>query len=304
MSTYYRSSLVLILFSLLTANALANANAQNTQKDTLNRDVARQDAHQDPQWQLIQSHLPDPTTATAAQLEMAADVLRARRFPEDAIEYYGYALQRGGDAPQLLNKMGVTELELRHPAQARAYFQRVVKIKKKNPEGWNNLGALEYMEGRYGAAISDYSRAIKLDKTSATFHSNLGTAYFDKKEFESARKEYDIALKLDPGMLQHHGTAGVTTRMLSPEDHARFCYELARLYARRGDEETMLHYLTMASEGGFDILSEMGSDPLLTSYRKDPRILLIVTNAKALRGNHLAQASGVPPPPLPPPVHE
>src|SRR3984885_3247938 len=170
MGTYYRSSLVLILFSLLTANALANANAQNTQKDTLNRDVPRQEAHQDPQWQLIQSHLPDPTTATAAQLEMAADVLRARRFPEDAIEYYGYALQRGGDAPQLLNKMGVTELELRHPAQARAYFQRVVKIKKKNPEGWNNLGALEYMEGRYNAAISDYSRAIKLDKTSATFH--------------------------------------------------------------------------------------------------------------------------------------
>jgi tetratricopeptide (TPR) repeat protein len=302
MSPYYRSSFSLILFSLLTVNALASA--QNTQKDTLNRDVIRQEAHQDPQWLSIQAHLPDPTTATSAQLEMAADVLRARRFPEDAIEYYGYALQRGGDAPQLLNKMGVAELELRHPAQARAYFQRVVKIKKKNPEGWNNLGALEYMEGRYGAAISDYNRAIKLDKTSATFHSNLGTAYFDKKEFESARKEYDIALKLDPGMLQHHGTAGVTTRMLSPEDHARFCYELARLYARRGDEETMLHYLTMASEGGFDILSEMGSDALLAPYRKDPRILLIVTNAKALRGNHLAQASGVPPPPLPPPVHE
>ncbi|RSL18024.1 tetratricopeptide repeat protein [Edaphobacter aggregans] len=302
MGTYYRSSLVLILFSLLTVNALASA--QNTQKDTLNRDVILQEAHKDPQWLSIQAHLPDPTTATAAQLEMAADVLRARRFPEDAIVYYGYALQRGGDAPQLLNKMGVAELELRHPAQARAYFQRVVKIKKKNPEGWNNLGALEYMEGRYNAAISDYSRAIKLDKTSATFHSNLGTAYFDKKEFESARKEYDIALKLDPGMLQHHGTAGVTTRMLSPEDHARFCYELARLYAQRGDEEDMLRYLTMASEGGFDILTEMGGDSLLGQYRKDPRILLIVTNAKALRGNHLAQASGVPPPPLPPPVHE
>jgi tetratricopeptide (TPR) repeat protein len=302
MGTHHRSSL-LILFSLLTVNALGTS-AQNTQKDAISHEITRQEAHQDPQWATIQAHLPDATTSTAQQLEMAADVLRARRFPEDALIYYGYALQHGGDAPQLLNKMGVTELELRHAGQARAYFQRVVKIKKKNPEGWNNLGALEYMEGRYSAAISDYSRAIKLDKTSATFHSNLGTAYFDKKEFENARKEYDIALRLDPGMLQHHGTAGVTTRMLSPEDHARFCYELARLYAQRGDEETMLHYLTMASEGGFDILTEMGSDSLLAPYRKDPRILLIVTNAKALRGNHIAQASGVPPPQLPPPVHE
>jgi Flp pilus assembly protein TadD len=302
MGTHHRSSL-LILFSLLTVNALGTS-AQNTQKDAISHEITRQEAHQDPQWATIQAHLPDATTSTAQQLEMAADVLRARRFPEDALIYYGYALQHGGDAPQLLNKMGVTELELRHAGQARAYFQRVVKIKKKNPEGWNNLGALEYMEGRYSAAISDYSRAIKLDKTSATFHSNLGTAYFDKKEFENARKEYDIALRLDPGMLQHHGTAGVTTRMLSPEDHARFCYELARLYAQRGVEETMLHYLTMASEGGFDILTEMGSDSLLAPYRKDPRILLIVTNAKALRGNHIAQASGVPPPQLPPPVHE
>jgi tetratricopeptide (TPR) repeat protein len=302
MGTFYRSSF-LILFSLLTVNAMATS-AQNTQKDALSHEITRQQAHQDPQWLSIQAHLPDAATSTAQQLEQAADVLRARRFPEDALDYYGYALQRGGDAPQLLNKMGVTELELRHPSEARAYFQRVVKIRKKNPEGWNNLGALEYMEGRYGQAISDYGRAIKLDKTSATFHSNLATAYFDKKEFESARREYDIALKLDPAMLQHHGTAGVTTRMLSPEDHARFCYELARLYAERGDEETMLHYLTMASEGGFDILTEMGSDSLLGHYRKDQRVLLIVSNAKALRGNHLADASGVPPPPLPAPIHE
>jgi hypothetical protein len=48
----------------------------------------------------------------------------------------------------------------------------------------------------------------------------------------------------------------------------------------------------------------MGSDSLLAPYRKDTRVVLIVNNAKALRGNHLAQASGVPPPPLPVPVHE
>jgi tetratricopeptide (TPR) repeat protein len=256
--------------------------------------------HESASWPTIAAHLPDPSRATAQQLEMAADVLRARRFMEDALDYFGYAIQRGGDEVRLLNKMGVTALELRRPAQARIYFQRVVKLKKKDAQGWNNLGAIEYLERRYSSAISDYKRAIKLDKNSATYHSNLGTAYFDKKDFESARKEYEIALTLDPEMLQHRGTAGTTTRMLSPEDHARFCYELARLYAGQGDEQQMLHFLTMASEAGFDVLREMANDKALSKYQKDPRVLLLVKNATELRANRTSVADAATPPPLPP----
>jgi len=102
-------------------------------------------------------------------------------------------------------------------------------------------------------------------------------------------------------MLDHHGSVGVTTRMLSPEDHARFSFELARLYAQRGDEQAMLHFLTMASEAGFDVLGEMGSDSVLSRYRKDPRVILLVKNAKEMRnkGTSIAQGSE-PPPPLPP----
>jgi hypothetical protein len=79
--------------------------------------------------------------------------------------------------------------------------------------------------------------------------------------------------------------------MLSPEDHARYCFEMARLYAKRGDEVEMMHYLTMASEGGFDVLREMNSDVEMARYRKDPRVLLLVRNGQALRSGHsLAEA--------------
>lgn len=296
MGRYVRSSFLPIFFVVFVMFG-GQASAQKT----LSHEEARALDHQNPAWESVRAHLPDPTVATANQLESAADVLRARRFLEDAVDYYGYALRRGGEEAHLFNKLGVTELELRNVPQARAYFQHVVKVQKKNPEGWNNLGAIEYLTGRYSNAIGNYKKAIKYDKNSATYHSNLGTAYFDKKDFENARKEYDTALKLDPDMLSHHGTVGVTTRMLSPEDHARFCFELARLYAQRGDEQTMLHYLTMASEAGFDVLSEMGSDAVLGRYRKDARVLLLVKNAKEMRnrGTSLAQGSE-PPPPLPP----
>lgn len=289
-------SIFLVILLLISAKGLAQR--------TMSHEEARALDHQNPTWGSVRAHLPDPGIASAEKLESAADILRARRFLEDALDYYGFALTRGGDPVHLMNKMGVTQMELRDMTAARAYFQRAVKINKKSPEGWNNLGVIEYLGGRYDRAIGNYKRAIKLDKTSATYHSNMGTAFFDKKEFDRARKEYDTALKLDPEMLQHHGSLGITTRMLSPEDHARFCFELARLYAQRGDETAMLRYLTTASESGFDIASAMSADSVLSQYRKDPRILVIIKNGKDLhsKGTNIAEGLG-PLPPLPPEKH-
>ncbi len=51
-----------------------------------------------------------------------------------------------------------------------------------------------------------------------------------------------------------------------------------------------MHYLTMASEGGFDVLREMDGDKVLERYRKDPRVLLLVQNAQALRSSRNAVA--------------
>jgi tetratricopeptide (TPR) repeat protein len=293
MSMLLRPSCLLIIFSMTIANARLRAQPESSDHQTL-----REMEHQDPQWETIRAHLPDPTAATPDRLELAADVLRARRFPEDALDYYNYALQRGGNESQLLNKIGVTHLELRRTEVARIYFQRVVHLKQKSAEGWNNLGAVEYLDAHFGSAVSDYKRAIKVDGKSATFHSNLGTAYFEQKDYKNARRQFDIALRIDPKMSQHDGAAGITAHLLSPEDHAHYCFEMARLYAERGDEANLMHYLTLASEGGFDVLSEMRSDKVLAGYRKDPRVLLLVQNARALRNDRVsvAEAKGDLPP--------
>ena len=76
---------------------------------------------------------------------------------------------------------------------------------------------------------------------------------------------------------------------------------MARLYAELGDETNFLHYLTMASEGGFDVMSEMRGDNELSPYRKDPRVILLVKNAHALRSGR-ASIDDAPGniPPLPP----
>jgi tetratricopeptide (TPR) repeat protein len=197
-----------------------------------------------------------------------------------------------------MNKIGVVQLDLRHTSSARAYFERAIKLKRKDAVAWNNLGAVEYIDGRFATSIADYSRAIKLNKSSAIYHSNLATAYFEQKDYKNARQQFKIALTLDPDVAHRDGAGGLTAHMVSPEDHARYCFEMARLYAELGDETNMFHYLTMASEAGFDVMGEMRSDNVMDHYRKDPRVVLLVRNARALRSGRAsidAAPSKIPP---------
>jgi tetratricopeptide (TPR) repeat protein len=304
MSLHLRSPRLLLAVTLLSVSLPLSAELPaGLQQNAPTSDAAmRELRHQDPQWQTVKPHLPDPATATEQQLETVGDVLRARRFPEDAMDYYLYALKRGGgNEVMLMNKLGVVQLDLHHTAAARAYFERAIKLKQKDAVAWNNLGAVEYIDGRFGKSISNYSRAIKLNKNSAIYHSNLATAYFEQKDYKNARQQFKIALKLDPDVAHRDGSGGLTAHMVSPEDHARYCFEMARLYAELGDETNMLQYLTKASEAGFDVLDQMRSDNVMDHYRKDPRVVLLVNNARALRsGRASVDAASGKIPPLPP----
>jgi tetratricopeptide (TPR) repeat protein len=241
--------------------------------------------HDSEQWRLIVEHLPDPRFATEETLEQQADILRARRFPLDALDYYNYALTRPGkNQARLLNKLGLTELELRNTLLARSYFQRVVKLNKKDAQAWNNLGAVDYLNGSSSSAISDYKKAIKLDRHEAVFYANLATAMFETKDFRKAQREIAAALELDPEVFERRGASGgVAAHVLSAQDRARFSFEMAKMYARSGMEENMLHALAVACEAGMDIQHEMRADPLLLKLVDDPRVVVMVHNAQALQ---------------------
>jgi Flp pilus assembly protein TadD len=291
----------LSLFLFTAASLPLLSPAQDTNVPTSGRDRM----HQTEQWQAIEKHLPNPATATPKELENQADILRARRFPEDAMDYYKYALARGGNPAGLTNKLGLTELEMRNIQLARAYFQRTVKLSKKDPEAWNNLGAVEYMDGASASAVSDYKKAVKLDRHQAVFHANLATAYFERKDYPGARREIAAAMKLDPQIFEHVASnSGVAAHVLTSEDRARFSFEMAKMYARNGLEEQMLHSLAMASEAGMDVQREMRKDTALAQFELDPRVVVLVHNAQAMRASRAASASasssgGVAAPPLP-----
>jgi tetratricopeptide (TPR) repeat protein len=253
--------------------------------------ASRSRMQQSDQWAQIQSHLPDPKTATPEMLELQADILRARRFPDDAMDYYRYAIARGGNEPHLLNKLGLCQLEMGNVQLARVYFDKVVKLDRKNPDAWNNLGASEFIDGRQVAALSDYKKAVKLNKRKAVFHANLANAYFETKDFHGARREIAAALELDPQVFELNGTGGVAAHVLSSHDLAEFSFEMAKMYARSGMTDEMLHALGKAAEAGMDVQIEMRKDPALAGYENDPRVVVLIHNALLLRASRPATVS-------------
>ncbi len=267
---------------------------QSAQLSPHQADTDRTARHSTAEWQTLAPHLPDPLTGTPQSLELAADVMRARRLQEDALEYYTYALERGGDEATLQNRIGVTELELHHTGQARAAFRRAVQLHAKDGRNWNNLGSAEFVDGNLRAALIDYLRAVKLDKKTAVYHSNLGSAYFQLKDFESARKQFETAVKLDSKVFQTGGWAGTEAHVLSLSDRGRFNFEMARIAAKQHDVPAMLHWIAQASETGFNVHAEMLEDKDLRIFASDPRVDLIIRNARAMRTGQVAASAPVP----------
>jgi tetratricopeptide (TPR) repeat protein len=256
---------------------------------TLDNVVMNTDPHSTEEWKVIAPHLPDPVTGAPEKLETAADVLRARRFPQDAITFYRAAVINGGDRGRLLKKEGVVQLEMQHGLLARLCFQQAVKLSKNDAEAWNNMGAADFMLGNAHAAISEYKHAVKLRKTSAVFHSNLALAYFEVKEGRSARTELNRAVALDPEILHHNDTGGYNLQVLAATHYAEICFEMARVYAAQNDAETTITWLTKASERGLDVRAAMRSDALLSPYLKMERVQVMLANNDHIKTKDLSR---------------
>ena len=223
-------------------------------------------------------------------------MLCARRFPEDAVEYYGYALQRGGDVTRLYTSIAVAQLEMHHPEVARLYLKRALDLKKKNAQAWNDLGAAEFMAGRPRASIADYQHAVRLSRKNAVFYANLGTSYFEIGDYESARQQYEAALRLDHQVFARGGWGGNQIEVMSRSDRGRFCFEMARLASRQGEDALVIEWLGKSVEAGFELKEALMTEKEFVAYRKDPRVVLLIKNAQAMRAKQIAAA---PVPPLP-----
>jgi tetratricopeptide (TPR) repeat protein len=227
---------------------------------------------------LLRTTDPPSPDATASDLELRADDLRASKLFLDALDYYRAAMAKQPNCARLLNKVGITELQMQRYREARKSFEDSFRIDRKFADAYNNLGVVFYEERKYGAAIKQYRRAIGIDGNSASFFNNMGAAYFSKREFEQAVKAYHQALALDPDVFERSSRAGVQAQLPSPDDRAHYNYTVARLYAQMGLSDRSLEYLRKAMEEGYKDFKNVFKDQEFAGLRKDPRFAELIAS--------------------------
>jgi len=215
---------------------------------------------------------PPPASSSARELESVGDALQTDKNYLDAIDYYKAAQAKDPHNAVLLNKIGISQLQLHRYKEAKKTFELSIRTDKNYANAYANLGVVYYEEASFAKSIRNYAKAILLDNNEAVFYSNRAAALFAKKEFAKASMDYAKAVELDPDILERSERGGgVQARLPSPQDRAHYDYVLAKLYARNGMPERSLHYLRRAMEDGYRDIKDVYKDAEFSTVRNDPR---------------------------------
>ena len=213
--------------------------------------------------------IPDKN-ASAAELEVQGDQLRAEKRFLDSIDFYDAAIAKQPTA-LLWNKKGMSYLLLQHPEKASKCFDHAIKLDKNAPEGYNNRGYIEQMKKKYDKAIKYYQKAGKLRPSDAVFQYNIGSSYFCMHEYAKAAESYKAAFALDPNIFIRVSRMGVMAQATSPEDRAAFSFMVAKMYAKAGNVDQSLEYLRKAMENGYKHINDVYKDQEFATLRTDKR---------------------------------
>ncbi|MGB7758633.1 MAG: tetratricopeptide repeat protein [Bryobacteraceae bacterium] len=208
-----------------------------------------------------------PGPASDLSLEERADLYMARKMFREAIETYNRIEPK---TPATLNMIGIAYQQQFDHAAARQYYERAIKARPNYAEAINNLGTLYYVQGNYRRATALYQRALALQPRSPSIHINLGMAWLARHNDAQWQRNLQKALELDPDIFERRGSHGVLIEEHSTTARAKFDFYLARLYARRGNNELALQYIRKALECGLKERRKLLEDEDFAAVRALP----------------------------------
>jgi tetratricopeptide (TPR) repeat protein len=211
----------------------------------------------------------------AKSLEMKGDLERVHNNYVLAISNYQQALRAEPKNPQILNKLGISELKSGERGTARKHFSQALKSDPHNISALNNLGAVYCLDKKYKNAVKYLKQALELNEASAPAHLNLAEAWMGLDQIDRAMTEYARALELDADIL-NEGASGISARVSTPEQRARVNFLIAKAYAKRGNIEGALEYLKRARDGRFPDMSRVYKDQEFALLWPDPRLEKLV----------------------------
>ncbi len=212
---------------------------------------------------------------TAKTAETKGDLERIHSNFALAISYYQQALRSDPRNPEVLNKLGITELKNGDRGPARKHLTQALKYDSRNVSILNNLGAVAFLDKKYKNAVKYLKQALELDESSAPAHLNLAEAWMGMGQVDRAMTEYARAIELDADILTE-SASGVSARVSTPEQRARVNFLIAKAYAKRGNIDGALEYLKRARDGRFPEMARVYKEQEFAVLWTDPRLEKIV----------------------------
>jgi tetratricopeptide (TPR) repeat protein len=158
-------------------------------------------------------------------------VFYGRGYYGQAEEFFRRALEDDPSSAEACYGIGSVYLQQQRTAEARANFERAIKLHAAypgtSPNAWNNLGILAAREGNTESAVADFQRALEIDPAHSIALLNLGNAYRQEKDWARAKNTLERALALN---------------FEDPEAN----YSLGMVYAQLNDTDRAQEYLTNA----------------------------------------------------------
>jgi tetratricopeptide (TPR) repeat protein len=210
---------------------------------------------------------PPQTAVNKLPPDQMGDLYMARKMFREAIDAYR---EGAPDSALLWDKIGIAYHQLGDLNAARKSYERAIKLDSKYAEAINNVGTILYSQKRYRSAISRYNKALRISPDTASIWSNLGTAWYARGKYDEMTKAYAKAIELDPDVFNSHSAVGTTMLDRAVADKARYHYEMAKIYAQRGNKDLALQYLRKSLEEGFKDKEKISKAPEFADLRDTP----------------------------------
>lgn len=180
-----------------------------------------------------------------------------RGYLDQAEVFLQQSLRDDPNSAEALYGIGSVYLNQNRNAEARAMFERCVKLDASYPDtitdAWNNLGVLATREGHVADSIDYFQHALQLNPRHLLSLDNLGNAYRSQKRWDDARKVLALAVEVSPE---------------DPEAN----YSLGMVFAQTNDPDKAYEYLQRAlkSRPNYpEALNNLGVLYMVTQRRDD-----------------------------------
>ena len=208
---------------------------------------------------------------------------------------------KAADAAAQQNTRGAALLKEGKFEEAAAELQKAAEAAPKSAVIQSNLAYAYDRQGRTDEAVAAYRKALELDPKNTTVRNNLANLYSKQGLYDDAARELEDLVQRDPANAtakanlesvqkskavmqerQDQVSSALQVAEAKPND-PRAAYAAARVYARLGDADQALTWLTKALDLGYDQFDYLSLDPSLANLKKDPRFLKLLEERRPAR---------------------